>query len=79
MAALVYLGLLPTALATIIFFQLISARGATFVALNNYMIPVLGVIWGAAFLGERISLQALGALALILIGIGVTSLRPRRP
>ncbi|MCH7957353.1 MAG: DMT family transporter [Proteobacteria bacterium] len=78
-AALVYLGLLPTALATIIFFQLISARGATFVALNNYMIPVLGVIWGAAFLGERISLQALGALALILIGIGVTSLRPRRP
>ena len=77
-AALVYLGLLPTALATIIFFQLISARGATFVALNNYMIPVLGVIWGAAFLGERISLQALGALALILIGIGVTSLRPRR-
>lgn len=79
MAALVYLGLLPTALATIIFFQLISARGATFVALNNYMIPVLGVIWGAAFLGERISLQALGALALILIGIGVTSLRRRRP
>jgi len=78
-AALVYLGLLPTALATIIFFQLISARGATFVALNNYMIPVLGVIWGAAFLGERISLQALGALALILIGIGVTNLRPRRP
>lgn len=77
-AALVYLGLLPTALATIIFFQLISARGATFVALNNYMIPVLGVIWGAAFLGERISLQALGALALILIGIGVTSLRRRR-
>ncbi len=78
-AALVYLGLLPTALATIIFFQLISARGATFVALNNYMIPVLGVIWGAAVLGERLSLQALGALALILIGIGVTSLRPRRP
>ena len=79
MAARVYPGPLPTALATIIFFQLISARGATFVALNNYMIPVLSVIWGAAFLGERISLQALGALALILIGIGVTSLRPRRP
>ena len=78
-AALVYLALFPTALATIIFFQLISARGATFVALNNYMIPVLGVIWGASFLGERLSLQALGALALILIGIGVTNLRPRRP
>ena len=79
LAALVYLGLFPTALATIIFFQLISARGATFVAVNNYIIPVLGVIWGAAFLGERLSLQALGALALILIGIGVTNLRPRRP
>jgi len=78
-AALVYLGLFPTALATIIFFQLISARGATFVAVNNYIIPVLGVIWGAAFLGERLSLEALGALVLILIGIGVTNLRPRRP
>ncbi len=78
LAAIVYLGVFPTALATIIFFQLISARGATFVALNNYLIPVLGVIWGAAFLGERLSLQALGALALILIGIGVTNLRPRR-
>ena len=78
-AAVVYLGLLPTALATIIFFQLISARGATFVALNNYLIPALGVIWGAAVLGERISLPAVGALAVILVGIGITNLRRRRP
>lgn len=33
----------------------------------------------AAGAGERVSLQALGALAVILIGIGVTNLRPRRP
>ena len=77
-AAVVYLGLLPTALATIIFFQLIAARGATFVALNNYLIPALGVIWGAAVLGERISFPAVGALAVILIGIGITNLRQPR-
>ena len=79
LAAVVYLGLLPTAMATIIFFQLIAARGATFVALNNYLIPALGVIWGAAVLGEQISLPAVGALAVILVGVGITNLRPPRP
>jgi len=74
----VYLGLFPTALATIIYFYLISARGATFIALNNYVIPGLGVIWGWLFLGEIVSLQALGALALILLGIAIASSRPLR-
>ena len=32
----------------------------------------------AAGAGERVSLQALGALALILVGVGITNLRPSR-
>lgn len=73
LASLVYLGLFPTALATIIYFRLIADRGATFIALNNYLIPALGVTWGAAFLDERVTLQALAALALILAGIVFTN------
>jgi len=74
----VYLGLFPTALATIIYFKLITARGATFIALNNYMVPALGVIWGWMFLNETVSGQALTALALILAGIAIASARPLR-
>jgi len=75
--AALYLGLFPTALATFIYFHLIGERGATFIALNNYMIPALGVFWGWLFLGEVVSARALAALALILLGIAVANWRAR--
>lgn len=73
--AVIYLGLFPTALATIMLFYLLTLRGATYVAMNNYLIPVFGVFLGALFLGEQITAQAMGALALILIGIAIASFR----
>ncbi len=73
--SVVYLGLFPTALATIMLFHLLTLRGATYVAMNNYLIPVFGVFLGAFFLGEFVTPQALAALALILTGIAITSFR----
>ncbi len=73
----VYLGVFPTAIATIIFFHLIDTQGPTFVAVNNYIIPCLGVLWGVLLLGEQATLQALAALAVILVGIAVAT--GRRP
>lgn len=78
LAALVYLGLFPTALATVLLFKVIAAKGATFLSLNNYIIPALGVLWGALFLGETVTLREVGALALILAGIAVAGLVPAR-
>jgi drug/metabolite transporter (DMT)-like permease len=72
-----YLGVFPTALATILLFFLLSLRGATYIALNNYLIPVLGVFWGALFLGEQVTARALIALALILAGIVIASLKTK--
>ena len=69
--ALLTLGLLCTAAAYMILFHLLAAVGATFVALNNYLVPLFGVFWGATFLSEEVSLSALAALALILAGIGL--------
>lgn len=74
----IYLGLIPTALATIIYFHLITVRGATFVALNNYMVPLIGVIWGWLWLSENVTSRQLIALTLILLGIAITNLRPLR-
>ena len=73
-----YLGTLPTAIATLIYFRLIAARGARFFAYINYLIPVMGVIWGAVFLSEIITPQALMALATILVGLFIANYRPRR-
>lgn len=75
LAASVYLGVLPTGLATIIYFHLIEARGATFFSFVNYLNPVFGVMWGAALLGEAVTATELGALATILLGITVANVK----
>lgn len=72
------LGLFPTALALLIYFALLRRTGATFVALNNYLIPTLGVLWGLIFLGEHLTIRAAMALGLILLGIVITRVGMRR-
>jgi len=78
LAAALYLGLFPTAFATIIFFHLVQTAGPGLVAFINYLIPVLGVVWGALVLDERVTAEAVAALAVILAGIAIAQLR-RRP
>lgn len=75
--AMVFLGLFPTALATIVLFHLVQLRGASFVAYSNYLIPVFAVMWGAAFLDEALSPQTGTALLVILAGLVLTQVRKR--
>ncbi len=75
LVAAAYLGLFPTALATFLYFYLLKIRGATFISFNNYIIPGLGVIWGAIFLNEHVSVQEMVALGLILSGIAIAGIR----
>ncbi|WP_020592699.1 DMT family transporter [Kiloniella laminariae] len=74
LAALVYLGAIPTALAFILRFYLIREVSYTFVSYVGYLVPVFGVIWGTVFLGERLPAETLLALAMILSGIAVSRL-----
>ncbi len=74
LGSIAYLGVFSTALAALVFFTLLRRTGATFVALNNFLIPSLGVMWGVVFLDEALSLQSLAALAIILCGIAVARL-----
>ena len=76
-AACIYLGLFPTALATILYFIVISTRGATFISFNNYIIPVLGVLWGVLFLGEELTVRSGLALMLVLSGIFLATYRKK--
>lgn len=76
LTAAAYLGVFPTALATILLIRVIASRGVTFLSLNNYLIPVLGVAWGFLFLDEPITPQVLTALALILGGVAIAGAGP---
>jgi len=71
--ATVYLGILPTAVATLIYFYIIALRGAGFFSFINFLIPIMGVIWGAVFLGEEVTMQAVVALMIILGGLFIAN------
>jgi drug/metabolite transporter (DMT)-like permease len=76
--SVIILGLFPTALAYILYFTLLRRTGANFIALNNYLIPCLGVIWGIVFLGELLDWQAILALGIILTGVAFTRIGMRK-
>ncbi len=70
--AVVLLGLISTAAATVIYFKLVALAGPTFLSLINYLIPLWAVGMGMVFLGERPDWNALLALVLILFGIALS-------
>lgn len=70
--AVLYLGLFPTALATLLLVQVIQSAGPTFLTQSNYQVPVWSVIFGATLLGERLPPAFLIALALILAGLALS-------
>lgn len=78
--AVLLLGIFPTAIATLVMFQVLQRQGAAFFGQVNLIVPAFGVAWAAILLGERPELRAYLALAFILLGIWVArgvSFRPR--
>ena len=73
-ASIIWLGVGPTAVATICYFALISSAGPTFMSLVNYLSPAVAVFLGVTLLGEQPGVNAYAGLALILGGIAVSQL-----
>lgn len=78
---LIYLGIGPTALATLLLVRVVRSAGPTFLTQTNYQVPVWSVVFGAVFLNETLPPQFLGALGLILAGLAISRARAwrRRP
>lgn len=74
--ALLWLGLMGSCLAYILYFYVLQQWGATRTTLVTYLIPVVGVTAGVLFLGETLDWRLLAGGALILGGIGTVNLRP---
>jgi drug/metabolite transporter (DMT)-like permease len=83
--AILILGVVGTAIAYLLFFELIHTAGPNYATLVTYLVPPIALGYGAIFLGESFGAVAFAALALILLGVGLatggvrlTSLRGRR-
>ena len=75
MMAVIWLGIGPTGIATIVLFSVIDRAGPTFLSTINYLVPVVAFFCGALLLAEPVSWHHFVALATILGGIGITRIR----
>ncbi len=75
MLSVIWLGIGPTGIATIILFSVIDRAGPTFLSTINYLVPVVAFFCGAWILSEPVSWHHFVALTAILIGIGITRIR----
>ncbi len=73
-AALVFLGLVPTAFAYLLRIQIAQQVGTTFLSQVSLLIPVFGLLWGWLFLSEIPAQASWVALVLVLTGMTVTRL-----
>ncbi len=73
--SVIWLGIGPTAIATMILFTVIARAGPTFLSTINYMIPVVAFFAGAYILSEPVEWTSIFALIIILSGIALTRFR----
>lgn len=67
------LGIVCTGFAYVLFFRLVENVGAAYAASVTFLIPVFGIIWGAAFLGEKVTPMMFAGGAIVLLGTAITS------
>ncbi|PVA06925.1 DMT family transporter [Thalassorhabdomicrobium marinisediminis] len=70
--AILFLGLVPTALAALLRVQVIRSAGPVFMTLVNYQVPVWSMFFGAWVLSEVLPLRFFVALLLILGGLAIS-------
>ncbi|TVR98889.1 MAG: DMT family transporter [Rhodospirillales bacterium] len=77
-ASLLILAVVSTAVATVVYFKLVTEAGPSFLSLINYLIPVWAVALGIIILREEPTWSALAALTLVLVGIGLSEMSLKR-
>lgn len=66
--ALASLAVLCTGLAYVLFYRLIERIGPSRSLAVTFLIPAFGMLWGALFLNERVSVWMLASAAIIVLG-----------
>ena len=76
--AILYLGIFPTGIATIILVSLIKNEGAVFISLVNFKVPVWSTIFGVFLLKESIPSNFGISFLLILSGILICQIQTKK-
>jgi drug/metabolite transporter (DMT)-like permease len=74
--SVVGLGVVGTAAAFVIYYQLIAEIGAGRASLVSYLTPPAALAYGALLLSEKITTAAIVGLVMILAGVALASRRP---
>lgn len=77
--AVVVLGVVGTGIAYVLYFEIVRGAGASRAILVTYLVPALALGYGAVFLDERVTIAAVGGLALVLAGVALATGVVRRP
>ena len=71
--SVIALGIACTGIAYMLFFHLIAVIGPARAITVTFVIPVFGILWGAIFLAERVSLGMAEACAIIVVGTALAT------
>jgi drug/metabolite transporter (DMT)-like permease len=77
LGAVLALGIVNTFGAYLIFYPLVAVLGAARTSMVTYVIPVIGLVLGAIFLGEQVDLRLVIGTLMIVGGIGIVNLNLR--
>jgi len=66
---LLYLGILPSGIATVVWFKIIDLKGPLFLSMVNYLMPIWALFLGINLLNESINFVIISGLIFIFIGI----------
>ena len=77
--SLATLAIWGTALAYIVYYQLVEHATATFLSLVTYLIPLIGILLGATLLDEPLTWNILIGFGLILIGVLIVNVSGKAP
>jgi drug/metabolite transporter (DMT)-like permease len=75
--ALLWLGLLGSCVAYLLFYNLLHSVGATRTTMVTYVFPVVGVTLGVVFLDELADWRLLAGAALVVASLAVVNWKPR--
>ncbi|MBP1989863.1 DMT family transporter [Paenibacillus eucommiae] len=73
--AVVILGVFHAGIVYLLYSILIQKAGAVFASLNNYLVPLFGVLLGTLFLSEQLSMTDIVSLLIIFASLGAGGLR----
>ena len=65
----IYLGIVPTGIAWLLRFRILTTNGLIFQSQVSYLIPIFGIILGYIFLKELITTKVLVSLIAVCVGI----------